>query len=161
TLQHGRKCFEHRLAIVAGTQEELVEKLSRFIDGKKIADLALGHAGQGEAVTRLLSRSEKQEFIRLLSQNRDPQKLAAAWAGGPLADWQGFSSNGGKRISLPTYPFAGKRHWIADPSVPRVGLQPLAGMHPLLDSNESTFERQLFKKVFSERDFFIHDHHVA
>ena len=34
-------------------------------------------------------------------------------------------------------------------------------MHPLLDTNESTFERQIFKKTFHDRDFFIHDHVVA
>ena len=36
-----------------------------------------------------------------------------------------------------------------------------AGLHPLIDSNESTFERQIFKKTFSERDAVIDDHHVS
>jgi len=162
TLQQGRKSFEHRLAIIAKTQEELIEKLTGFIDGKKSEDIVAGHIKLAEGVTRLLNRREKQEFIRLLSQSRDPHKLAGLWAEGLLADWQGFQSHGSvKRISLPTYPFAGKRHWVADPSAVRRAFQPASGMHPLVDTNESTFERQLFKKTFHDRDFFIYDHHVS
>src|SRR5262249_35414549 len=67
----------------------------------------------------------------------------------------------GKRISLPTYPFADRRHWACDQSPVRRVFQPAAGAHPLVDTNESTFERQLFKKTFHERDFFIYDHHVS
>ncbi|HEX6095443.1 MAG TPA: SDR family NAD(P)-dependent oxidoreductase [Thermoanaerobaculia bacterium] len=161
TLQHGRKSFEHRVAVVAGTQEELVERLAAFIDGKKTAGVAAGNVKLGETVTRLLSRSEKQEFVRLLSQGRDPQKIAALWAEGMLADWQGFPSRG-RRVSLPTYPFAGKRHWVPAPAAAvRPALQPAAAMHPMVDANESTFERQLFRKVFTERDFFIYDHCVS
>ncbi len=163
TLQHGRKSFEHRLAVVARTQEELLDKLRSFIDGKKADGLAAGNVKQAEGVTRLLNRREKQEFFRLLSQGRDPQKIAGLWAEGLLADWQGFPASGsGKRVSLPTYPFAGKRHWVGDPSAVRRPSTPSAvGLHPILDSNESTFERQLFRKTFNDRDFFIYDHHVA
>lgn len=162
TLQHGRKSFDHRLAVVATTKEELLEKLTGFLDGKRTADIATGHVKSGEAVTRLLNRREKQEFVRLVSQGRDPHKMAALWAEGLLADWQGFPSDGsGKRISLPTYPFADKRHWAGDSSPVRRALQPAASVHPMVDTNESTFERQLFKKTFHERDFFIYDHRVS
>lgn len=162
TLQQGRKSFEHRLAIVARTQDELIEKLMCFIDGKKAEDIAVGHTKGAEGVTRLLNRREKQEFIRLLSQSRDLRKIASLWAEGLLADWNGFQSNGwGKRVSLPTYPFAGKRLWVGDPSPIRRVFPPAAGMHPMVDTNESTFERQLFKKTFHDRDFFIYDHLVS
>ena len=162
TLQIGRKSFEHRLAIIAKTKEELLEKLNCFIAGKKADDITTGAVKNAEAFTRLLNRREKEEFIRLLSQGGDPHKIAGLWAEGLLADWQGFQSNGlGKRISLPTYPFADKRHWAHDKSPVRHVLQSAAGMHPMVDSNESTFERQLFKKTFHDRDFFIYDHHVT
>ncbi len=163
TLQHGRKSFEHRLAIVAKTQDDLLEKLTSFIDGKKAQNVAAGHVKQAEDVTRLLTRREKQEFIRMLSQGKDPQKVAGLWAEGLLPDWQGFQLiASGRRISLPTYPFAGKRHWIAADAAPaRRALQPAAGVHPMVDMNESTFERQLFKKTFHARDFFMYDHLVS
>lgn len=160
TLQQGRKSFEHRVAVLARTKEELIEKLACFIAGKKNEDIATGHAKGGEGVTRLLNRREKQEFIRLVSQSADPHKLAGLWAEGLLADWQGFQAQGAKRISLPTYPFADKRHWLAGPSAGRA-FQIAAGVHPMVDTNESTFERQVFKKTFNDRDFFIYDHHVS
>jgi polyketide synthase PksN len=166
TLQHGRKSFEHRLAIVAGTIEGLIDRLTCFIDGKRDEDIATGQVKGGEGVTRLLGRREKQEFIRLVSEGRDPRKIAGLWSEGLLADWQGFQSQGsGKRISLPTYPFADKRHWACDKSPIRLVGRPAAGISAgisqLIDANESTFERQLFKKTFDERDFFIHDHRVS
>jgi len=159
TLQIGRKSFEHRLAIVARTTEELCEKLDCFVAGRKAEDVSSGHAKSAEAITRLLNRREREEFIGLLSQGRDPRRIAGLWAEGLLADWQGFRSHGrGKRISLPTYPFADKRHWVSQNS----SISHWAAvLHPLVDTNESTFERQLFKKTFNDRDFFIYDHLVA
>ena len=162
TLQIGRKSFDHRLAIIATTKEELLEKLSRFISGKKAEDIASGHVKNAEGFTRLLNRQQKEEFIRVLSQDRDPHKLAQLWVEGLLGEWQGVQTHGPrKRVSLPTYPFADKRHWACKKSPARHIQQPAAGMHPLVDTNESTFDRQLFKKTFHERDFFIYDHHVA
>ncbi|MBO0797771.1 MAG: hypothetical protein J2P31_03025, partial [Blastocatellia bacterium] len=159
TLQHGRKSFEHRLAIVAQTRDELIDRLTSFIDGKRAEEIVTGQVKSGEGVTRLLNRWEKGEFIRIVSESRDPYKLAGLWAEGLLADWQGFHGSG-KRISLPTYPFADRRHWACDQSPVSHFRQSAVGIHPMVDSNESTFERQLFKKVFHERDFFIYDHHV-
>ena len=162
TLQQGRKSFEHRLAIIARTKEELLERLTCFINGKRNDNIVAGQMKGAEGLTRLLNRKEKQEFVQLLSKGRDPHKIATLWAEGLLADWQGFQFHGsGKRTSLPTYPFAGKRHWVGDRAAQRPVFQPAAAVHPFVDSNESTFERQLFKKAFSERDFFIYDHHVA
>ena len=162
TLQVGRKSFEHRLAIIVKTKEELLEKLMYFITGKKAEDIATGHIKSAQGITRLLNRKEKEEFVRLLSQRRDPRKLAELWVEGLLADWHGLQTDGmAKRVSLPTYPFADKRHWACKKSPIRQSLQPAAGIHPMVDSNESTFERQLFKKTFHDRDFFIYDHLVG
>ena len=94
TLQHGRKSFDHRLAIVASTNEELVEKLGCFIGRQESRRYRDGHVKNAEGITRLLNRREKEEFIRLLSQGRDPHKLAQLWAEGLLADWQGFQPSG-------------------------------------------------------------------
>ena len=162
TLQVGRKAFDHRLAVVAGTKEELAEKLNCFIKESKADKFVTGHAKNAAGIARLLDQREKQEFGRLLAQRQDPARLAALWAEGLLEDWCGVQTNGhGKRVSLPTYPFADRRHWACDREPMQAALQPVAGMHPLVDTNESTFERQLFKKTFHDRDFFIHDHLVA
>ena len=161
TLQVGRKSFDHRLAIIAKTREELLEKLALFIAGKTNADILTSDIKKAQGLVRLLSQTDKEEFVRVLLQAGDPHKIAGLWVEGLLADWQGVTLRPGKRVSLPTYPFADERHWALAKSPIRHSLQPAAGLHPLVDSNESTFERQLFKKTFHARDFFIYDHHVA
>ncbi|MES2824542.1 MAG: SDR family NAD(P)-dependent oxidoreductase [Pseudomonadota bacterium] len=163
TLQVGRKSFDCRVAIIAKTKTELAEMLSQFIDGKKDDHILTGNVKNSDGITKLLNRKEKEEFINLLSQRRDPLKLAQLWTDGLLSDWQGFQAQGiRKRISLPTYPFADKRHWAFD-TLKSIGvsLQSKTVMHPLIDSNESTFERQIFKKTFTEKEFFIYDHLVS
>jgi len=162
TLQIGRKSFDHRLAIIAKTKEELLEKLARFIAGKKAEDIRTSDIKSAQGIVRLLNQREKEEFIRVLLQGRDPYKIAGIWVEGLLAGWQGVQFHGpGKRVSLPTYPFADERYWALARSSTHHSLQLAAGVHPLVDINESTFERQLFKKTFHDRDFFIYDHHVA
>jgi polyketide synthase PksN len=172
TLQVGRKSFDHRLAIVAETGAELNEKLALFLDGRKDQQIFAGSAKSSQGISRLLNHREKAEFINLLTRERDLARLAQLWVDGLLGDWQGMRDSqlsGGKarRVSLPGYPFADKRHWISA-SAKGEDPRPLAltqgsgsALHPLLDRNESTFERQLFSKVFTDQDFVIHDHLVS
>lgn len=163
TLQIGRKSFDHRLVIIAKTKKELVQKLTLFIDGKQDNTMLVGEVKSSQNITRLLNRKEKEEFIKFLSQSGDLSKLAQLWSVGFLADWQGIQDlEAGAKIPLPTYPFADKRHWISDTSKSsNLSLHSTTALHPLIDSNESTFERQVFKKTFHDKDFFIYDHLVS
>ncbi len=163
TLRIGRKSFDYRLVIIARTKEELVERLTCFIDGKKDDHIFIGNVKNSENIFRLLNRKEKEDFVNILSHSGDKRKVSQLWIEGLLTDWQGFNVDGkGKRISLPTYPFANKRHWIAEKSkTVSHSLQSSVSLHPLLDSNLSTFERQIFKKTFIHDQFFIYDHLVS
>lgn len=115
TLLFGRKSFACRLAVVAKTGEELAEKLSRFLDGTADEDVLSGHLRNAGAVTGLLNAREKQDFVNLLVQGRDPRRLASLWSNGVIAEWQGLDiGQRGRRTSLPTYPFARERHWIVE-----------------------------------------------
>ncbi|HKP96343.1 MAG TPA: SDR family NAD(P)-dependent oxidoreductase [Fibrobacteria bacterium] len=163
TLRVGRKSFDHRLAVVAVSKEELLERLGTFLGGGKDASVLAGHVKNAAGITKMLNRQEKEAFIQLLSRDRDPRKLAQLWTDGLLADWQGSQPEGtGRRVSLPTYPFAGKRHWVErkPQAAPAPGNGP-AALHPMIDANESTFERQVFRKTFHDRQFFIFDHLVS
>lgn len=167
TLQVGRKSFDHRIAIIADGVEPLLDRLQRFIGDVRDDAIIVGHVKNAEGITKRLNRKERDAFVDLLAKSRDPFKLAQLWADGLMSDWQGLrTQERGRRVSLPTYPFAGKRHWI-EPAA-GTGLVPLlagsgtqTGLHPLIDTNESTFERQLFRKVFTDREFFIYDHLVS
>jgi acyl transferase domain-containing protein/tryptophanase/acyl carrier protein len=163
TLQIGRKPFDHRLAIIAKTNEELVEKLGLYINDHKDDAIFTGQVKNSESIARLLTRREKEEFVRLLARSGDLRKLAQLWIEGLLSGWQGMGvSQSGKKVSLPTYPFADKRHWISGESKAVIlHQQAKSVIHPLIDSNESTFERQVFKKTFHDKDFFIYDHLVS
>ncbi|MBV9495105.1 MAG: SDR family NAD(P)-dependent oxidoreductase, partial [Acidobacteria bacterium] len=161
TLQHGRKSFEHRAAIVAATNSELIEKLTAFVEGRKHQDVVTAQAKGTEGVMRFLNRRQKQEFIRMVSSDGDPRPIAGMWVEGLLEDWQGQPADGGKKISLPTYAFADRRHWVSEAAPTRQAVRVAAGLHPMVDSNESTFERQLFRKMFHKGDFFLYDHHVS
>jgi len=162
TLQIGRKAFEHRVAILARSKQELMDRLMAFISGKRNEGVVVGNVKNADAIVKLMSRSERLEVIGLLSRRRDTNKIARLWTEGVLLDWRGVNGASiGKRVSLPTYPFADKRHWVPA-SIPMPGMVAThrAGINALIDSNESTFERQLFKKSFHEREFFIYDHLV-
>ena len=164
TLQVGRKSFDHRVALIAGSREQLLEKLKAFLAGTRDEHILVGHVKNAEGITKLLNRQEKDAFIDLLAKSRDPLKLAQLWIDGLASDWQGMAQDGmGRRISLPTYPFADKRHWLepADDASMLIGATSTSALHPLIDTNESTFERQLFRKVFNDREFFIYDHLVS
>lgn len=166
TLQVGRKSFDHRVAIIADGVAALLDRLQRFIDDGRGEDILVGHVRNAEGITRLLNRQEKQAFVDLLAQSRDPHKIAQLWIDGVVSDWQGMvSATAGRRVSLPTYPFADKRHWLEPAAgvglLPQSGFGGSPGLHPLIDTNESTFERQVFRKVFNDREFFIYDHLVS
>ena len=165
TLQLGRKSFDHRVAILADSQDRLIDRLQGFLAGTRDENILIGHVKNAEGITKMLSRKEKEAFVDLLAKSRDPMKLSQLWIDGLVSEWQGMQTGGqGRRISLPTYPFADKRHWLEPVEGSVIGPMTaghLAGLHPLIDTNESTFERQLFRKVFNDREFFIYDHLVS
>lgn len=164
TLQVGRKSFDHRVALIADSRTQLLDRLQSFLAGTRDERILIGHVKNAEGITRLLNRQEKDAFVDLLAKSRDPLKLAQLWIDGLVSDWQGMQVQGrGRRISLPSYPFADKRHWLepVDGASMRIGTSGPGALHPLIDSNESTFERQLFRKVFNDREFFIYDHLVS
>ncbi|KAF1007427.1 MAG: Polyketide synthase PksN [Luteibacter sp.] len=161
TLQQGRKPFEHRVAVAAASTSELIERLESYLAGRKHSGIAIGNGRTADPVLRLMSRGERQEVAAMLASRADPNKLARLWADGLLTDWADLAvAPAGRRVSLPTYPFADKRHWVPDDAPARSMGSGSVALHPMIDDNASTFERQVFRKSFHDRDFFIYDHKV-
>jgi polyketide synthase PksN len=163
TLQVGREHMEERLAVVASDKKELAEKLGQFGKGKTdIPGFYIGNTKTDGAKAGLLIEGRAgEEFIRIILQDRDWDRLAALWTSGVEIDWT-LLYNGMKqrRISLPTYPFAKDRYWIPQPGrkAETFVKDCIHGLHPLIDSNESTLEEQSFKKVFTGSEFYLKDH---
>ena len=93
TLRTGREPMEHRLAVVTGDGAELVAALTGFAAGRVADGVLTGVARAGEHPTG----------------GTDLTGLARAWvAGAELA----AAEPGGRRVSLPGYPFAEERYWV-------------------------------------------------
>ena len=113
TLQHGRKSFDQRLVLMAKNLDELSAKLDAFLEGSCDADVMRGSVSNAAAITGLLNASEKQDFVDLLVRGGDARRISRLWADGVIANWRSAAlGHSGRKISLPTYPFAGDRHWI-------------------------------------------------
>ncbi|MEV8129126.1 SDR family NAD(P)-dependent oxidoreductase [Streptomyces sp. NPDC085944] len=132
TLATGREELECRLAVTAHTVPELRDRLAAFVDTGGADDLCTGHADL------TASESVSHERIRELCDARDWRALAVLWSEGAVVDWTG-AFPGARRLPLPTYPFAGDRHWVA--TTPPLGAEsaaphadgPLGRVVPSLD----------------------------
>jgi polyketide synthase PksN len=112
TLCRGRPSFEQRLAVLAQDTAELQRRLAAFLDGTPDDGVAIGQADNARNVTSMLDAQEREDFVALLVKRGDPQRLARAWGDGLIADVRRLAPRRGRRVSLPTYPFARTAFWI-------------------------------------------------
>jgi acyl transferase domain-containing protein/NAD(P)-dependent dehydrogenase (short-subunit alcohol dehydrogenase family) len=168
TLQVGREALETRVAFVVDSLEELLDKLTSYLEKSEETDGILRGIVKEHRLGTLQLGTDKEdiEYVDSLMRAQKLNKLGALWVAGVDIDWTRMPRAHTKTVSLPTYPFSRQRYWIpAGERSPLSGLgprglsQPAAvGLHPLIDCNESTLEEQSFKKVFSEAEFFLSDH---
>jgi acyl transferase domain-containing protein/NAD(P)-dependent dehydrogenase (short-subunit alcohol dehydrogenase family)/acyl carrier protein len=166
TLQMGREPLEWRLAVMVSSVETLKEKLSQFCQGKEdIEKLYQGNVKTNREKPGLISGRAGEEYIRVVMEDRDLDQAAQLWISGVTIDWKRlFPGSLPNRISLPTYPFAGKRYWI-----PQVGentgdtapASEISRLHPLLGANTSTLMEQRFTTRLTGKEFYLQDHMVA
>jgi amino acid adenylation domain-containing protein len=104
TLQVGRVAMRHRLATVADTLYEVIDRLARFAHGEEYGP-------------ELLTAIHVEETPQEASIERPPTSLFEArdaWLQGAVIDWSGLPGRKADAgvIPLPCYPFARERHWI-------------------------------------------------
>ncbi|WP_220029850.1 SDR family NAD(P)-dependent oxidoreductase [Paenibacillus sp. S25] len=125
TLQVGREAMEERLAVIAGSMQELVDKLEGFLKGRDgIPELYRGQVKRNkEALTALVEDEDMDKTIAAWIGKRKYSKVVDLWVKGLSMDWDMLYGDAKpRRISLPAYPFARERYWITDimsPSVER------------------------------------------
>ncbi|MBP1177198.1 polyketide synthase PksN [Paenibacillus sp. PvR133] len=126
TLQVGREAMEERLAVIAGSMQELVDKLEGFLEGRDgIPELYRGQVKRNkEALTALVEDEDMDKTIAAWIGKRKYSKVVDLWVKGLSMDWNMLYGDAKpRRISLPAYPFARERYWITDimsPFVERV-----------------------------------------
>jgi polyketide synthase PksL len=116
TLQVGREAFNQRLAIVANDLGKLSECLAGFLSGNGSEGIFRGNAQDDEERLRLFLDGEEGELLleSLIRQRKWP-KLAQFWASGGEVNWERlYEGINVRRVSLPTYPFAGRRYWAPE-----------------------------------------------
>ncbi|MGW7279791.1 SDR family NAD(P)-dependent oxidoreductase [Streptomyces sp. NPDC054844] len=107
TLAVGRRHLGERLALVVASTAELADALDTFATGRTPA---VPH-------TRATARRTATGAVRPAQAPAVPEKLAESWANGTVDTLAPVPD--GRRIALPSYPFAGERHWITPADEPR------------------------------------------
>ncbi|MCP5006300.1 MAG: SDR family NAD(P)-dependent oxidoreductase, partial [Planctomycetes bacterium] len=166
TLQVGREGMEERLGFIVTSIKELEEKLDSYLSGdEEIEDRYKGQVKRNKDTLALFNADEElREIIEKRIARKKYPKLLDLWVKGLVLDWNKlYGEIKPKRISLPTYPFARERYWIAE--VQGKGIISNAGaavsvIHPLLHENTSDLSEQRFTSTFTGKEFFLSDHQV-
>jgi len=160
TLQVGREAFDERIAIIANSTQQLMEKLEGYCGGKSdVEGLFAGNVKDSQMNSNFLFEGSAGEtFIRMLIDKREMDKLAQLWISGVAIEWRLLYGSGyPQKISLPTYPFAKDRYWISITEKPVGAIEKL---HPLLDRNTSNLRELRFSTRLDENEFYIKDYSV-
>lgn len=116
TLQVGREAMSTRLAFIAETVDELLDKLANFLaDLSQDAIFYLGKIKDGEVTSTGITNEE----LSVALVNRELAQLATWWVSGLTLDWTQLQRSAQpRRVSLPTYPFSRDRYWFDSSTSP-------------------------------------------
>lgn len=112
TLAQGRRSFDHRVALLARDGQGLAERLAAFLAGTPDDRVMVGQADNARNITSMLDAQEREDFVQLTLKRGDPRRLARLWCDGLIAETRRIAPRRGRRIPLPTYPFARTPYWI-------------------------------------------------
>lgn len=158
TLQVGRNHMNERVVFLAQNMQELKEKISFLIEGKKhIENCWFGNNNKNkDFISQLGSDEDLQELINKWISQNNYYKIAQCWTYGAEIKWDLlYKQNKPNRINLPTYSFAKTRYWIPESGIKKDYIE---SIHPLLHRNTSDLTEQRFTTIFTGQEFFLSDH---
>ena len=163
TLQVGREAMNYRLAFLSDSRESLLRTLKEYSDNNSSAGLLTAQVKKSKDGVAVFERDEDAKtLLQAWISKGKLNKVAELWVKGLNIDWnQLYGSVKPRRISLPTYPFAGERYWI-----PKAGTTAATGipsttlLHPLLHQNISDIYGTKFSSIFTGEEFFLSNHIV-
>jgi acyl transferase domain-containing protein/NAD(P)-dependent dehydrogenase (short-subunit alcohol dehydrogenase family)/acyl carrier protein/SAM-dependent methyltransferase len=165
TLQVGREAMEERLALHVHSLAHLRERLTRHLEGERVPGVYTGRVQrERDALALFDSDEELRAAVAGWICKGKLDRLLLLWVKGMAVDWQAaYPQRPLRCISLPGYPFARERYWIApqfihDPA--SVGALASTHLHPLLHENVSTFGQQRFRSRFDGEESFFTDHQI-
>ncbi len=151
TLQVGREAMDERLALVADSAADLAAKLSGLCDGTEVDGVHRdqGKRQRGEFAT-LSADDDMADTVEAWIRKGKYTQLLALWVKGFAFDWNRlYGAHRPRRMSLPTYPFARDRYWLAPVGGAAV---PAAGRVVPASQRRSGFDRGFFENLFKAVD---------
>ncbi|MCP4137976.1 MAG: SDR family NAD(P)-dependent oxidoreductase, partial [bacterium] len=162
TLQVGREALDERLAIIVNDIENLAEKLTLFCEEER--DIEGVYSGnvkiERDKFELLIEGKAGEEFIKIIIDEQDMEKLAQLWIAGVDVDWGlRYVDSKPNRISLPGYPFESVSHWIPEAGevTGAPGHEKVLTLHPLIGRNTSNFNELKFSTELTGNEFFLAD----
>lgn len=122
TAQTGREALAERLAIVAGSCQELADKLALVkkagikeklgLESREIFHASV-KAGEKNTLASLISPDMAMTQLAQSAQSAQWKQVALLWVNGVSIPWETlWRGHKPRKASLPAYPFARERHWI-------------------------------------------------
>ena len=152
TLLQGRQHFEYRWACVASTTGEIVAALDAALSDAPVNDRSRPDARERDALDKDAARCI--EAARR-SQDRRAwlQQVGGLFVRGATPDFAALFDGNGRRIPLPTYPFARERYWLAEPASRPAPVETASAATPTASdaANDVNEELQSFIGEFLER----------
>ncbi|MEV0503099.1 beta-ketoacyl synthase N-terminal-like domain-containing protein, partial [Streptomyces spectabilis] len=119
TLQNGRVALAERAVILAHDLDEVREGLQAVAGDTGTEGTGVqvwrGRVAETTAEARLLDEDDvRAELVGRWAARGKWAKVAELWLGGYAVDWPApHGTAAPRRVHLPTYPFARRRHWVA------------------------------------------------
>lgn len=125
TLQAGRESMEERLAFPANSKAEMAAALRAFAAGDEDRVLR-GRVRLASGFPATRAEGEGRPAVDELYAAGDPSPLLTHWIEGGAVDWTRlWDGTPPSRAVLPTYPFAGRAHWIEPQAIASATVVPL------------------------------------
>lgn len=112
TLQTGREEMNERLAIIADNLQDLYTQLKKYAEGNQSDKIYTCNTKDTNLTKKEVKQRGESLKKEMLEGNYSVEHVAKEWTEGISVDWTLFYDTLPYRISLPTYSFAKKRHWI-------------------------------------------------
>jgi acyl transferase domain-containing protein len=156
TLQTGREAMDARLAVVASSLNELMDRLEQWRTGIFLPGV-FQSTSRHRCGTKWAAKIENAA-----SGEQTLSRIGSIWVVGEEVDWDSlYPGKKPERIALPTYPFARERYWVSDSALHEQQRTPsVAQLHPLVSHNCSTLREISFASFLSDTGFYAVDHEV-
>ncbi len=121
TLQVGRRAMAERVVFVAHDVDGLITSLQEYVERGARGAVFEGTARRPEDELRAMFErpGELRDLLARWLERGEWDKIAPLWVNGIDVDWHAHHGERPPvRVSLPAYPFAGRRHWPAAGAVP-------------------------------------------